>query len=171
MDNLEQEDFIRTTSPEEKEKKQKEKKKKKIKLIHWLVLIFVLLCILVGLMVLVLLENRDENKVVPTKVEEYTLGIKGETITSDIVEISNKDMPDGVYVLSIDENSLAYRAGVMKGDIITEVAGADVTEEDDVDNALLGEKEGKKIKITVMRQSKDDYTKVVLSAKLKKTDV
>ncbi len=161
MDNLENEEFIRNSSDGKKVKK-----KKKIKLIHWLVVILVLLCVLASLVLLVIWEKRDEKRDAG-KIEEYTLGIEGEAVNEDMESISGKDMPNGVYVLDVEENSLAYRAGIMKGDIITEVNGNKINKVEEIDNSLRGEKEGTKIAIIVKRQDKDEYKKVKLSVKIK----
>lgn len=52
-------------------------------------------------------------------------GIEGETVTADITELYG--IPGGVIVSSVVENGPADKAGVKKGDIITELDGRSVS--------------------------------------------
>ena len=57
--------------------------------------------------------------------EASYLGIEGETVTADITELYG--IPGGVIVSSVVKNGPADKAGVKKGDIITELDGRSVS--------------------------------------------
>ncbi len=68
-----------------------------------------------------------EDLITKEKVDEADsayLGIGGVDVTSDVAKTYN--MPTGVYVTQVKENSAAEQAGIQKGDIITAFDGKDV---------------------------------------------
>ena len=60
----------------------------------------------------------------------------------------------GVYVLSVDQGSKAQAAGFLPGDMITEVNGASVTSEAEIDKALEGKKVGDTVTFTILRNNR-----------------
>lgn len=67
---------------------------------------------------------------------EPTIGITAGSVSAEARAMY--DLPDGVYVASVDENSDAYEKGLQVGDIILEVNGAAVTTVSEV-NAIKDE--------------------------------
>lgn len=61
---------------------------------------------------------------------------------------------EGVLVLSVDEESVAGKAGVKPGDIISRVGEEDIADVQDVRTALKDYDEGDQFKITVLRHGK-----------------
>ncbi len=64
----------------------------------------------------------------------------------------------GVYVLSVDQGSKAQAAGFLPGDMITEVNGASVTSEAEIDKALEGKKVGDTVTFTILRNNPSSPT-------------
>lgn len=60
----------------------------------------------------------------------------------------------GVYVLSVDSDSNALRAGFKSGDLITAVNGTEVSSSSDIDKALENNKVGDTVTFTVMRSGR-----------------
>jgi serine protease Do len=58
------------------------------------------------------------------------LGITGVNVTESDSE--RYSMPQGVYVYSVTEDSAAYEAGIRQGDIITSIAGQEITTMDEL---------------------------------------
>ena len=80
-----------------------------------------------------------------------SIGITGENISAQRAQYNN--VPQGVYVHSIDERAAAYNEGLQSGDIITEVNGQTITTMDEI-NAIKEElKAGDKLKIKVYRMA------------------
>ena len=80
-----------------------------------------------------------------------SIGITGENISAQRAQYNN--VPQGVYVHSIDERAAAYSEGLQSGDIITEVNGQTITTMDEI-NAIKEElKAGDKLKIKVYRMA------------------
>jgi predicted metalloprotease with PDZ domain len=69
---------------------------------------------------------------------------------------------EGVLVLSVDEESVADKAGVKPGDIINRVGEEKVTDTEDVRDALRDYEEGDTFDITVMRHGKTQALKATM---------
>lgn len=67
-----------------------------------------------------LMERQTRTKVAEDEVGY--IGISLQEVTSQISQMYN--MPEGFYVLSVEEGSAAANAGIMKGDIITNSTAA-----------------------------------------------
>lgn len=74
------------------------------------------------------------------------LGIYGMDINSSTA--SQYNMPEGVYVSQVVDDSAADKAGLEKGDVITAVDGTDVTSMNEVKNYISSKKPGDEVKIT-----------------------
>ena len=66
-----------------------------------------------------LMQHETKRKV--SDNERSFLGISGTDVTSDVS--ATYDMPKGVYVAQVLENSAAESAGILKGDIIVAFEG------------------------------------------------
>ena len=79
--------------------------------------------------------------------ESAYLGISGADITDDVANTYN--MPNGIYVTKVAEGSAAEKAGIQKGDILTEFDGKDVTSMENMQEILKYYKAEKKVKVKV----------------------
>ena len=71
-------------------------------------------------------------------------------------------MPVGVYIREVSEFSAAERAGMMKGDVIIELAGDKVTCADDLNAIKAEQTPGDTVQVTVDRNGKAVTLDIVL---------
>lgn len=83
-------------------------------------------------------------------VQKPFLGIQGQTITEDIKAIFNLST-GGVLILSVEEGSSAYNAGLVPTDIITAFNGNKIETLEDLSNAIKNVKTGDVIKVSIIR--------------------
>ena len=110
-----------------------------------------------------------EDLITKEKVDEADsayLGIGGVDVTSDVAKTYN--MPTGVYVAQVKENSAAEQAGIQKGDIITAFDGKDVSSMEDLSSKLQYYKAGTTVDVTIQRSSNGQYEEQTLSVTLGK---
>ena len=101
---------------------------------------------------LMLKESRD---IVAESAQGY-LGITPIDVTSEISEAY--DMPLGIYISKIEENSPAQAAGLSKGNIITKFDGQTVKSKSDLVTLLTYYRAGETVDIIAMVQSANGYT-------------
>ena len=90
------------------------------------------------------------------KVEEAkqgTIGISGQSVTSDIASAYN--MPQGVYVFQILENGGAASSDLQVGDVITAMDGKEVKTMENLQRMLEYYEAGTTVTLTVQRQGQD----------------
>lgn len=114
---------------------------------------------------LMLKETRD----VVDESEQGYLGIDGTDVTSDIS--STYDMPVGIYINTIYDNSPAGTAGLTKGDIITKFDGQTVKSMSELKTLLTYYKSGETINVTAMVPGSNGYTEQTFSLTLASKDV
>lgn len=98
--------------------------------------------------------------------ESAYLGISGADITEDVANTYN--MPNGIYVTKVAEGSAAEKAGIQKGDILTEFDGKEVTSMENMQEILKYYKAGKKVKVKVQVADNSTYKEKELTVKLGK---
>ena len=104
--------------------------------------------------------NNPESVKAQTKGSQIMLGI---TIIDVTEEMSKQySMPMGVYIREVAEFSAAERAGLTKGDIITEFAGKSVTCADDLNAIKAEQTPGDTVQVTVDRNGKAVTLDIVL---------
>ena len=109
--------------------------------------------------------NDLMNKEVIEESEQGYLGIQGNDITDEYAASFN--MPKGVYVVKIVEDSPADTCGLKAGDIITKFAGRDVSSMEALQSILTGKKVGEEVEMVVQRNTeKGEYEEVTLKVKL-----
>ncbi|MGN0352993.1 MAG: S1C family serine protease [Roseburia sp.] len=95
------------------------------------------------------------------------LGIKGVDVSSDVAQTYN--MPTGVYVAQVVENSAAAQAGIRQGDIITAFDGREISSMQSLSETLEYYAAGTEVTITVQRANNGQYEEqsitVVLGSK------
>ena len=82
------------------------------------------------------------------------LGIRGTDVT---LEAINLGVPVGAYVLEIDMESAAMKAGIQSGDVITKIDGFEITSYTVFTEAIGLHDPGDEVTVTVKRQSGEEY--------------
>lgn len=109
--------------------------------------------------------NDLMNQEVIEESEQGYLGIQGKDITDEYAEGFN--MPNGVYVIKIIEDSPADECGLKAGDIITKFDNREITSKETLNNILANRKAGEEIELTVQRNNeKGEYEEVILKVTL-----
>lgn len=99
--------------------------------------------------------------------EEAYLGVYGNDISSDLSSVYN--MPEGVWVKNVTDNSPAEKAGIQQRDIITKFNKHNITSMSGLQEQIARKKAGTKVTITVQRQgSNGEYKEVELQVTLGK---
>lgn len=109
-----------------------------------------------------LMERQTRNKVAEDEVGY--IGISPQEVTSQISQMYN--MPEGIYVVSVEEGSAAANAGIMKGDIITKFDGSSISSYSDLQKMLQYYAAGDSATITVQRPQNGEYVSVELNLTL-----
>ncbi len=80
-----------------------------------------------------------------------SIGITGQNISAQRAQASN--LPQGVYIRSVDERAHAAQEGLLAGDIITKVDGQDITTMDEINKIKETKKAGDKLTLHLYRMS------------------
>lgn len=102
------------------------------------------------------------------KKEMASLGIKGQEITDEILELAEDEMPYGIFVKSIEASSAAYAAGIAGGDIITKMDGARISTFSGFEQILAAKVPGDQIEVTIKRKVREGYEEYTYPVTLKK---
>lgn len=106
-----------------------------------------------------LMERQTRTKVAEDEVGY--IGISLQEVTSQISQMYN--MPEGIYVVSVEEGSAAANAGIMKGDIITKFDGSSITSYSDLQKTLQYYAAGDTATVTVQRPQNGEYVAIELN--------
>lgn len=104
-----------------------------------------------------LMERQTRNE----KVDAENAGYIGITynaqqkITAEMAEVFN--MPQGIFVASVEEDSPAQKAGILPRDIITKFDGSRITTFEELQNVLQYYAAGTTTEITIMRAEDGQY--------------
>lgn len=109
------------------------------------------------------LMNRTTKEKVDEKDASY-LGITGTNVTSDAAMIYG--MPSGVFVAQVVEDGPAEKAGLKRGDIISEMDGTTITSMDDLTEELTYHAAGSTVEIVVNRNNNGEYEEITLEVTL-----
>ena len=109
-----------------------------------------------------LMERQTRSKVAEDEVGY--IGISLQEVTTQISQMYN--MPEGIYVVSVEEGSAAANAGIMKGDIITKFDGNRITSYSDLQNVLQYYAAGDSASVTVQRPQNGEYVSIDLNLTL-----
>jgi len=88
------------------------------------------------------------------RVARAFLGIRSQTITPEIAGANGLPMEWGVYVQSVNRGAPAEQAGLLEGDIITQIGQDKIDKETTFTNALLRHKPGERVTLQVWRNGK-----------------
>ncbi len=97
------------------------------------------------------------------------LGVEIQPVTDDIAESLGLSSAKGALVSSAQDNSPAKKAGIVPGDVITQVDGKDVSSTKDLARVIANYAPGKSVDVTVWRNGKSETVKVDLGT-LPKSD-
>ena len=109
-----------------------------------------------------LMERQTRTKVAEDEVGY--IGISLKEVTSQISQMYN--MPEGIYVVSVEEGSAAANAGIMKGDIITKFDGSSISSYSDLQKTLQYYAVGDSVTVTVQRPQNGEYVSIELNLTL-----
>lgn len=92
------------------------------------------------------------------------LGLKVSTVTDDIAQ--EYDIPTGIYVKSVQEESPAMIAGLQNGDVIVKIDGEKIKDMEDYEKILRQHVPEDSLTLTVKRQNGNDYSEIECQAVL-----
>ncbi len=96
--------------------------------------------------------------------ERASLGITVVDVTSEVAEMYG--LPEGVCVQHVEENSASDKAGILRGDILTEFDGKKIVSNDDLENRISYYRAGDVVDVTVMRADGGGYQEHVITVEL-----
>ena len=111
-----------------------------------------------------LMERQTRTKVAEDEVGYIGISLSLQEVTSQISQMYN--MPEGIYVVSVEEGSAAANAGIMKGDIITKFDGSSNSSYSDLQKTLQYYAVGDSVTVTVQRPQNGEYVSIELNLTL-----
>ncbi|MCR5255568.1 MAG: trypsin-like peptidase domain-containing protein [Acetatifactor sp.] len=109
-----------------------------------------------------LLERQTRTEV--AEADRGYMGISLQEITPTIAQMYN--MPQGIYVVDVEEGSAADNAGIVKGDVITKFDGTKIDSNADLLNILTYYAAGETAPIVVQRFENGEYVQHELTITL-----
>ena len=109
------------------------------------------------------LMNRETRNMVDEDEAAY-MGISGEGVSSEAVQLYN--VPAGIYLTQVAEDSPAAKAGLQVGDIITAFDDVQVITMDELKDRLQYYKGGETVEMTVQSAANGAYTEKTVSITL-----
>ena len=106
-----------------------------------------------------------ENFIYNNTFEEATLGIFA--YDKEVIPYlnSNLNFSSGIYVVQVNKNTMAYKAGLKVGDIITKIDNQEINKMSELRKYIYTKKVGDTIVLTVLRNQKEYTINVQLSRK------
>ena len=109
------------------------------------------------------LMNRQTRDKVESENAAY-LGVVTADLSTEAVQMY--DMPEGAFVIRVEKNSAAGKAGVQKGDIIVSFDGQTVSGKDDLESKLAYYASGETVDVVVSRADNGEYVQKTISVTL-----
>ncbi|MAN26393.1 MULTISPECIES: S1C family serine protease [Mesonia] len=94
-------------------------------------------------------------------VQQAILGITGGTLNPETVQKNDLSISQGVYINSVSEG--AEKAGLRKGDMITEVDGVNIRKFSDLNSYISTKRPGNKVTINYFRNGEERQAEVKLT--------
>jgi serine protease Do len=88
------------------------------------------------------------------KVVRGFLGVRPQEITRELAEARNLDSTEGVIIASVEPDTPAAKAGIEAGDVITEFAGARITDVPQFRRIVAGIMPGEEVPVAVIRDGR-----------------
>lgn len=96
--------------------------------------------------------------------EQRYSGVTAVDISQDV--ISNYSLRSGIYVEAVNQNSPAYKSGIMVGDVITAIEGERVTSIVNYYTLLQQYDQGERVKMTIVRHPFEKQKEIKVKVKL-----
>jgi Do/DeqQ family serine protease len=96
------------------------------------------------------------------KVQRAMMGIKIQTVTSEIAEKEKLKNVSGAYIASVNPGGAAEEAGLKAKDVITKINDQDILTSSDLQATVSEHRPGEKINITYFRNGKENTSAVEL---------
>ena len=109
------------------------------------------------------LMNRETRTAVSDEESSY-IGIQGQDISETIASAYN--MPEGIYVTAVSEDSPAEEAGIQNGDILVKFDGTSVETMEELQKLMKYYASGEEVTVTVKRCVNGEYTEQELQVTL-----
>ena len=109
------------------------------------------------------LMNRQTRDKVESENAAY-LGVVTADLSTEAIQMY--DMPEGAFVIRVEKNSAAGKAGVQKGDIIVSFDGQTVSGKDDLESKLAYYASGETVDVVVSRADNGEYVQKTISVTL-----
>ncbi|MCQ2081904.1 MAG: S1C family serine protease [Lachnospiraceae bacterium] len=97
-------------------------------------------------------------------IEIPYLGLYGTDVTDEISE--SLEIPKGVYITGMEQDSPLLEAGIQNGDIIVKFAGVDIQRFKEYSSTLWSMSPETEVEIVIMRQSPEDYSSLSMNVAL-----
>lgn len=95
------------------------------------------------------------------KIVRAFLGVGTQTVTPDLAQTLS--LPQGAYVQQIVAGSPADKAGIQRGDVITQFAGTDINESNTLAKVITGHKVGEVVAVKLWRGGNSLTVQVTLT--------
>ncbi len=107
-------------------------------------------------------ENVMDQIIKTGTVRRGMLGVKVQSVTSDMAANLGLKEVRGAIVSSVDPGSPADRAGVQQGDVITAINGRPVSDMNDLRNEIADTAPGSRVAVTALRDGRERQMEVTL---------
>lgn len=104
-----------------------------------------------------------EQLITYNKVKRPYIGISGRDLSKDVAERNN--LPQGIYVVGVDEFSAGEKAGIKAGDVIIKADGKEIKTMTELNSIKNEHQIGETMTITVSRDGKEKDLKITLQEK------
>lgn len=104
-----------------------------------------------------------EQLITYNKVKRPYIGISGRDLSKELAEKNN--LPEGIYVVGVEEFSAAEKAGLQPGDVIIRVNGEEVKNMNKLNEIKNEHQIGETITVTISRNGKEKEVKITLQEK------
>ena len=104
-----------------------------------------------------------EQLITYNKVKRPYIGISGRDLSKDLAERNN--LPEGIYVVEVDEFSAGEKAGIKAGDVIIKADGKDIKTMNELNSIKNEHQIGETMTVTVSRNGKEKDLKITLQEK------
>jgi len=98
------------------------------------------------------------------EVQRGYLGIYLQNINQDLSDAMHLDSAKGTLITDVEEDSPAEKAGLKRGDVVTQLNGKKINDSDDLRVKVAEIEPGTKIELTVVRNGKEKEIKVLLGS-------
>lgn len=105
------------------------------------------------------------------EVQRAFLGISMLEVNAELAKAKSINTLNGIYISDFSENSAAEEAGLEKGDVITQINGANVNTSAAVQEQVARYRPGDKVKVTYLRNNNTKATTVTLRNRMGDTNV